>query len=124
MPSRCSGNVAAALPTWPKATWDWMESRFMEAANSEAPWGGQRAHLRIGGGQIRSRALLTIAAAAGEFFHPTAQDRAVRARPTRFSACDGNAAGAFATATGRSGPLDSRHFAVVQANDINLARSP
>ena len=28
-PSRCSGNTALALPTWPYATQDWMERMFM-----------------------------------------------------------------------------------------------
>ena len=34
-PSRCKGNTALALPTWPKATQDWMERMFTPCSR---PW--------------------------------------------------------------------------------------
>ena len=35
-PSRCKGNTALALPTWPKATQDWMERMFTPCSRAVA----------------------------------------------------------------------------------------
>src|SRR3954449_1849771 len=37
MPRRCSGKTADELPTWPYATWDWIERTFTTRRDGRTP---------------------------------------------------------------------------------------